>query len=179
MKLLLQATHPLLPSCTPRHRRIIAITPVDNSLCGYTPRMTAPPEHDARGPSTVEPDYGVSAAPLVYVTVGLGLAVSLTILLIARGSFGVGTTALALLLVAPFLLYARLAVARPGPEAVLGGVLLLAVSIWGSISAMDSESAAPFIRLPIELMVLEVVIFAAGAMLRAVVPTRRRDVPER
>lgn len=114
-----------------------------------------------------------SPAPaIIYVVVGFGLAISLAALLFARGSFSIGTIALALLATLPFLLYARLAIARPGADAVVAGVLLLAVATWGSIVAMGDGSAGDFVRLPLSLVVVELAVFALGAALRAVVPAK-------
>ncbi|MCW2973254.1 MAG: hypothetical protein JWN72_1527 [Thermoleophilia bacterium] len=144
------------------------------------PRTTVPaPASAPVRERRATPEYARTAAPLVYWTVGTGLLVCLTSLLIARGSFGIGTVALALLLVAPFLLYARLAIARPGVEAVLAGILLLAVGIWGSISAIGDSGAWPFIRLPLELLLLVCATFGAGALLRGLVPVRRDEARPR
>lgn len=115
-----------------------------------------------------------SPAPaLIYVVVGFGLAISLAALLFARGSFSLGTIALALIAALPFLLYARLAIVRPGAEAVVAGVLLLAVATWGSIVAMGDNSTGDFIRLPLSLVVVELAVFACGALLRSALPSRR------
>jgi hypothetical protein len=116
-----------------------------------------------------------SPAPaLVYVVVGVGLLVCLTALLFAHGSFSLGTVALALLAALPFLLYARLALARPGAEAVVAGVLLLAVGSWGSVVAMGDGSGGDFVRLFVSLMLVELAVFGAGIVLRSLVPPAAR-----
>jgi hypothetical protein len=148
-----------------------------NRCAGRTNGMSSSAHLEPASHADAERDYAVAAAPLVYTAVGVGLAVSLVALLIARGSFGFGTAALALLLVAPYLLYARLALSRPGAEAVLGGVLLLAVGSWGAISAIGVDDAGAFIRLPLELIVLELVVFLIGGLLRSVLPARDEREP--
>ncbi len=115
-----------------------------------------------------------SPAPaIIYVVVGIGLAMCLLGLLFGRGEFSIGTVLLALLATMPFLLYARLAIARPGAEAVVAGVLLLAVGCWGSLAALDEDRTAEFVQLPIALVVVELAVFAAGAVLRRAVPPRQ------
>jgi len=123
-------------------------------------------------PPTTEDALGEdSPAPaIIYLVVGIGLAVCVVSLLFARPSFDTATVALALLLTIPFLLFARLAMARPGPDAVVAGVLLLSVGCWGSISAIEDGQAADFVRIALSLVVVQLVVFAAGAVLRAVVP---------
>lgn len=117
------------------------------------------------------PEDSPSSA-VVYLVVGIGLAICLLALLFARGEFSLATVALALLTTMPFLLYARLAVTRPGAEAVVAGVLLIAVGCWGSVSAIDDGDAARFIQLPIALVLVELAVFAVGAALRRALPPR-------
>ena len=118
------------------------------------------------------PDDSPSSA-IIYLVVGIGLAICLLALLFARGEFSVVTVALALLTTMPFLLFARLAIARPGAEAVVAGVLLLAVGCWGSVSALeDGGDTSDFIQLPIALIVVELAVFAVGTALRRALPAR-------
>ncbi|MCW2926013.1 MAG: hypothetical protein JWM98_3417 [Thermoleophilia bacterium] len=113
-----------------------------------------------------------SPAPaIVYLVVGAGLAICLLALLIARPSLDTTTIVLALMMTTPFLLFARLAIARPGPDAVVAGVLLFGVGCWGSISAIgDGDDASVFTRLAISLVIVQLAVFVGGAILRAVVP---------
>ena len=114
-----------------------------------------------------------SPAPaIIYLVSGIGLAICLIALLFAHGEFSVSTVALALLATLPFLLFARLAMARPGAEAVIAGVLVVAVGTWGSIVAMDGETPSDFVWLPLSLVAVELVVFGVGAALRAFVPPR-------
>lgn len=110
---------------------------------------------------------------IVYVVAAIGLAVSLVALMFSGAEFGIATIALALLATLPYLLYARLAIARPGAEAVVAGVLLLAVGAWGSIEAIDEAAGGDLVLLPFALVVMQLVVFVVGAVLRGVVPARR------
>lgn len=109
---------------------------------------------------------------MIYLIVGTGLATCLVALLVARSDFSIGTVALALLATVPYLLFARLALVRPGADAVVAGVLLLAVGAWGSLTAIGDESSSAFVQLPLALVVMELAVFAFGAVLRAVLPPR-------
>ncbi len=112
-----------------------------------------------------------SPAPaIVYLVVGAGLAVCMVALLFARPSFDTVTIAVALLLALPFLLFARLALARPGPDAVVAGVVLLSVGCWGAVSSADSPDAGAFVRVALSLIVVQLAVFAVGAALRVLVP---------
>lgn len=111
---------------------------------------------------------------LVYLVVGIGLAISLLGLLFARGEFALTTVLLALLATLPYLLFSRLALARPGAEAVVAGVVLLAVGAWGSIDAIDDGDANAFVQLPFALVAVEAAVFGIGALLRRAVPARGR-----
>jgi hypothetical protein len=62
--------------------------------------------------------------------------------------------------------------ARPGAEAVVAGVLVLAVGTWGSIVAMDTSLTADFVRIPLSLIVVQLAVFGIGAALRMFVPPR-------
>ncbi|MCW2921606.1 MAG: hypothetical protein JWL76_1480 [Thermoleophilia bacterium] len=117
------------------------------------------------------PDDSPSSA-IIYLVVGIGLAMCLLALLFARGEFSLLTVALALLTTMPFLLYARLAITRPGAEAVVAGVLLIAVGCWGSVSALDSDATSDFVQLPLALVIVELAVFVTGAALRRIVPAR-------
>ncbi|MCW2927833.1 MAG: hypothetical protein JWM86_1801 [Thermoleophilia bacterium] len=112
------------------------------------------------------------ATAMVYLIVGAGLAMCLVGLLFARASFSLSTIALALLATVPFLLYARLALVRPGADAVVAGVLVLSVGAWGSLTAIGDDSTAAFVQLPLALVVVELAVFAFGALLRAFLPPR-------
>lgn len=114
------------------------------------------------------PEQESMVRPLVYGVVGAGLLLNLAGLLIANPSFGIGTVLLALLIAAPYLLYARLAIARPGAEAIVGGVLLLAIAVWGSMSAIGGgrDDTGTFVQLAASLVLVELVVFAAGVLLR-------------
>ena len=140
--------------------------------------MTTTPPPAPGSPEVPPTEYRSPQAPIVLTVVGVGFAICLIALLVSRGSFAFETAALALLLAAPFLIYARLALARPGVEAVLGGVLLLAVGIWGAVSAIDADGAGPFVQLSLALVALELVVFAAGGFLRSVVPPRDAEASE-
>lgn len=134
----------------------------------------------ARGaePAVEETLPGDSPVPaMVYLAVGVGLTVCLLALLIARPSFDTVGLALALLTTAPFLLFARLAIARPGPEAVIAGVLLLAVGCTRSVAAIDDGTPGDFVQLHLSLVVLQLAVFAAGAGLRVAVPRSRPRSP--
>lgn len=127
-----------------------------------------PAEHaEAEGLPADSPSQAI-----IYLVVGIGLAICLLALLFARGEFSLATVALALLATMPFLLYARLAITRPGAEAVVAGVLLIAVGCWGSISALEAGETVDFIQLPIALVIVELAVFVVGAALRRVVPAR-------
>ena len=112
-----------------------------------------------------------SPAPaLVYLVVGFGLAVNLIALLFARGTVDFVAIVLALLVALPFLLYARLAMARPGVEAVVAGVLLLAVGTWGSVVGIDDGSVGDFVWLPLSLIAVQLIVFGIGRLLRIADP---------
>lgn len=130
----------------------------------------ADPRHD---PDDVELPADSPAPAIIYLVAGLGLATCLVALLFSHGTFSIGTVALALLATLPYLLFARLAMARPGAEAVVAGVLLLAVGAWGSIVAMDSALTSDFVRLPLSLVVVQLAVFGVGGVLRRVVPPPR------
>lgn len=128
---------------------------------------------DAMGedPTDVDAD---EAAPVVYLVVAIGMLVALVSLLIdLGGAFGLATMLAALALTVPWLVYARLAIVRSGPEAVAGGVLLLAVGGWGSVDSVG-EGAGPgaWFRLAGSLLLLVVAVFALGALLRRAAPVR-------
>lgn len=110
---------------------------------------------------------------MIYLLVAIGLAISLTGLLLGRPTFSMATVALALLATLPYLLFARLAIARPGAEAVVAGVVLVAVGCWGSIGAVSSGEASDFVRLPLSLVVVQLAVFAVGSLLRRAVPPAR------
>lgn len=143
----------------------IASSGYDNRMdAAQTPRATAPAEPDESAGSD-------SPAPaIVYLVVGVGLAICILAMLVARPSFDTTTIGLALLMTVPFLLFARLAIARPGPDAVVAGVLLLAVGCWGSVSAIGDGAASSFVRIALSLIVVQLAVFVAGAVLRATVP---------
>ncbi len=109
---------------------------------------------------------------MIYVVVGIGLAISLLGLLFSRADFSLATVFLALLATLPYLLFARLALARPGAEAVVAGVVLLAVGAWGSINALGDDTTAAFVQLPFALIAVELAVFAIGMVLRRAVPPR-------
>lgn len=119
-------------------------------------------------------DEQSTVPPLVYTVVGIGLTVCVVALLLAGSAFELVTVVVALLVAAPFLLYARLAVLRPGPEAVIGGVLLLALGCWGAVSAVD-DSRAAFVRLALYLVLVQLVVFGAGWVLRRSTHVPRDD----
>lgn len=125
--------------------------------------------------AALDPEYGSPTTLLVYLTVAISLAISLGSLLFADEGFDVSTAALALLVIAPYLLYARLALARPGVEAVIGGVVLLALGSWGAVDAALGDGEVAFVRLSLMLVVLQLAIFFAGALLRVTIPRRDAD----
>lgn len=152
---------------------IVARTGCHTARCGYPRGMST-----TAGPRTQQPDADLptdSPAPaIIYLVAGLGLSICLGALLLSRGEFSVGTVALALLATLPFLLFARLAMARPGAEAVVAGVLIIAVGTWGSVVAMDSSLTSDFVWLSLSLVLVELVVFGMGAILRQAVPPARR-----
>jgi hypothetical protein len=125
-----------------------------------------------RAPEELELAPDSPAPSIIYLVAGTGLAICLVALLLSRGNFSLGTVALALLATLPYLLFARLAMARPGAEAVVAGVLVLAVGTWGSIVAMDTSLTADFVRIPLSLIVVQLAVFGIGAALRMFVPPR-------
>jgi hypothetical protein len=129
-----------------------------------------------RAPEQLELSPDSPAPAVIYLVAGTGLAICLVSLLLSRGNFSLGTVALALLATLPFLLFARLAMARPGAEAVVAGVLLLAVGTWGSVVAMDTSTTSDFVRLPLSLVGVQLAVFGVGAALRLFVPPRRTPI---
>lgn len=126
-----------------------------------------------RAPDDLDLAPDSPAPSIIYLVAGTGLAICLVSLLLSRGTFTLGTVALALLATLPFLLFARLAMARPGAEAVVAGVLVLAVGTWGSIVAMDTSTTSDFVRIPLSLIVVELAVFGVGGALRLFVPPRQ------
>lgn len=118
-----------------------------------------------------------AARPLVLATVAIGITIAVVGLLIAQGlEFSFITPLLAVLAAVPYLLYARLAVRQPGAEAVVGGVLLIAVGTWGYIGAIDDPGVGRLLALPLYLVAMEAIVFAIGWMLRNTIG--RTDVAE-
>jgi hypothetical protein len=113
-------------------------------------------------------------AAMVNMVAGLGLTICLVALLLSSSSFSIERVLLALLLAVPFLLYARLALVRPGVDAVIAGVLLVAIGTWGSIVAMGDGSTTDFVQLALSLVAVQLAVFGFGALLRMATPESRR-----
>lgn len=120
-----------------------------------------------------------AARPLVLATVAVGITIAVVGLLIAQGlDFSFVTPLLAVLAAVPYLLYARLAVRQPGAEAVVGGVLLLAVGSWGYVGAIDDPGVGRLISLPLYLVAMEAIVFAIGWLLRNTIDRTGAAEPE-
>jgi hypothetical protein len=129
------------------------------------PERDEPDIRDEAG--NVGPDASVARA-LVYLTVCVGVVIAVGVLLFAHGSeLDLFVPVLALAAAAPYLVYARLAMAQPGAEAIVAGVLLLAVGAWSYLAALDAGRST-FLVLPVMLTLMECAVFAGGAMLRRV-----------
>jgi hypothetical protein len=126
--------------------------------------MEAAPEPRDR-PTDLDPVEPSPTVAIVNLTAGIGLTVCIGALLVSSDTFSFGRVALALLLAVPFLLYARLAARRRGAEALVAGVLLVAVGTWGSITAMGDGSTSDFIQLAFSLVIVELAVFGIGSIL--------------
>lgn len=124
--------------------------------------------------SGVEPPASIGIArALVHTAVAVGLFIAVVSVAIAGGTdFDAATPFLALLAAVPYLVYARLALRRPGAGAVVGGVLLLVIGSWGYVTSIDS-SARTLVLLPVYLTGMELSVFALTGLLRA--GTTRRE----
>jgi hypothetical protein len=138
---------------------------------GYMPCMSTIADPGS-GRAAAPPDADSPAPAIIYLAAGVALVTCLVGLLLSQGEFSVATVAAALLATVPCLLYARLALARPGAEALVAGVLLVTVGAWGSIVALDGGDLAEFVRLYVSLVAVELAVFGIGAGLRALVPPR-------
>lgn len=107
-----------------------------------------------------------AARPFVYLFSGLGSLVAVVAMLVDQGSdFSFAAIFVAPLLAIPYLVYARLAMQRPGPEAVVAGVVVLTVGTWASITA-TGLGLGRYVGIAIALTLVELATFAAAAMLR-------------
>lgn len=121
-----------------------------------------------------------TARPFVYLFSGLGSLVAVVAMLVDQGAdFSFLAIFVAPLLAIPYLVYARLAMQRPGPEAVVAGVLVLTVGTWASIT-VSGGGLGRYVAIAMALTLVELGLFAVAALLRpsppdAVVTTTTAD----
>lgn len=109
-----------------------------------------------------------AARPFVYLFSGLGSLVAVVAMLVDQGAdFSFAAIFVAPLLAIPYLVYARLAMQRPGPEAVVAGVVVLTVGTWASITA--TGGLGRYVGIAVALTLVELATFAAAALLRPTV----------
>lgn len=111
-----------------------------------------------------------AARPFVYLFSGLGSLIAVVAMLFDQGvDFSFVAIFAAPLLTIPYLIYARIAMQRPGAEAVIVGVLLLTVGTWASVTATGA-GLGRYVGIAVALTIVELATFAVAGLLRPTAP---------